>query len=452
MNIYLIIEVAKRELDAKIFLALYLIKFGFNVYITKKSRIFEKLHIVDPGIIFFKSFGPNYDKYLDKIKKYNHEISGIDEEGLQLFEKESLIGKMRFSNKVANITKIIFCWGKYSQKIYENHFKKFNNLSKTQLINSGNPRIDLIKNSDNIYKNLAKNIKKKYGKFILIPTQFLKANPSSKSAYNNSSFKTISSLEKKRFKGSVDYQKKSFEEFEKLYEFLNKKYPKKFFILRPHPGEDLSYYQKVDKKFSNIKLVHDDLPINPWLIASDYVISNNCTTAIEAFFIKGNSINYIPYKRLKYEYYLNKKVALEARSKNKIFKFLSQKNLTKISKKNVNIIENFIHNGSKKNSCIIIAKNLIKTFKKNDKLFIKKNNIINIFFYYFYYIKINLSNFISILTKKNDPKFLNQKNKRNKLTKNEIMKRIKNISKIKTLTGNYILEEKNYGLYQIKKN
>lgn len=31
------------------------------------------------------------------------------------------------------------------------------------------------------------------------------------------------------------------------------------------------------------------------------------------------------------------------------------------------------------------------------------------------------------------------------------MQRIKNISKIKTLIGNYTLEEKNYGVYQIKK-
>jgi surface carbohydrate biosynthesis protein len=450
MNIYLIIEVAKRELDSKILLALYLMKFGFNVYITKKSRIFEKLHILDPGILFFKSFGPKYEKYLDEIKKYNHEISGIDEEGLQLYKKESLIGKIRFSNRIANTAKIIFCWGKYSKKIYKNHFEKLNNLSKTKFINSGNPRIDLIKNSEVIYKNLAEDIKKKYGKFILIPTQFLKANPSSKS-FNNSHYKSISLSEKKSFKGSINYQKKSFEEFKKLYEFLNKKYPKKLFIIRPHPGEDLAYYQKLGKKFSNIKVVSDNLPINPWLIASDYVISNNCTTAIEAYFIKGNSINYLPYKKFEYEYLLNKKVALSVRSKIKISKILSQKNLTKISKKNANIIENFIYNRSKKNSCIIIAKNLIKTYKKNDKIFVKKNNVINIFFYFFYFIKVKFLNFIFTFTKKNNPDYLNQKNKRNKFTKKEVMQRIKNISKIKTLIGNYTLEEKNYGVYQIKK-
>lgn len=51
MNIYIIVESPKRELDARIFLAMKLLKFGFRPHIVKKSRLFEKLNLIEPGKI-----------------------------------------------------------------------------------------------------------------------------------------------------------------------------------------------------------------------------------------------------------------------------------------------------------------------------------------------------------------------------------------------------------------
>ena len=70
-NLYIPIEISKRELDSRILLSLKSIKYNFEPVITKKSRLFEKLSIIKPGIFFFKSFGPNYDIYLDKIWRIN---------------------------------------------------------------------------------------------------------------------------------------------------------------------------------------------------------------------------------------------------------------------------------------------------------------------------------------------------------------------------------------------
>ena len=98
-TIYFIIESDVRELDSKILLSFSAAKNGMTGVITKKSRLFEKLHLIRPGIIFFKSFGKNYDTYLKKIKKFGHLISGFDEEGLQLYDKNKLIGD-RFSKSV----------------------------------------------------------------------------------------------------------------------------------------------------------------------------------------------------------------------------------------------------------------------------------------------------------------------------------------------------------------
>ena len=54
--IYLIIEMQKRELDAKILLGMKAVSKGYEVVICKKSRLYEKIHLIKPGI-FLKSFG-----------------------------------------------------------------------------------------------------------------------------------------------------------------------------------------------------------------------------------------------------------------------------------------------------------------------------------------------------------------------------------------------------------
>ena len=68
--VYIIIEIARRELDSKIILALKAKENNFDVAITKKSRIFSVLKYLKSGIVFLKSFGPRYNPILDDIKKY----------------------------------------------------------------------------------------------------------------------------------------------------------------------------------------------------------------------------------------------------------------------------------------------------------------------------------------------------------------------------------------------
>ena len=122
--IYLIIEMKKRELDSKILLALKAVVNGYDVVISKKSRLFEKLHLLKPGIVFLKSFGPNYDNNLKDIINYGHKLTGLDEEGLQVFDNSWIIGKKRFSKNVLNNLSCIFSWGDSTKNIYNSFIKK----------------------------------------------------------------------------------------------------------------------------------------------------------------------------------------------------------------------------------------------------------------------------------------------------------------------------------------
>ena len=43
---------------------------GNDAVITKKVDYLKKIHLIKPGIIFYKNFGPRYDIYLKDIKNY----------------------------------------------------------------------------------------------------------------------------------------------------------------------------------------------------------------------------------------------------------------------------------------------------------------------------------------------------------------------------------------------
>ena len=197
--LYLLIEMQKRELDSKILLALEALNNGYKVAISKKTRLFEKLHVIEPGIIFFKSFGPNYNNYLDDIISNGHKITGMDEEGLQVTHKSMIVGP-RFSNKCLEHLSLLFAWGDYAKKIYSSY--AFNQKINLKITSCGHPRMDLIKKPlINFYLKKAKKIKKKYGNYILIASQFPRYNEMGQD-YNKTS---------KLHKSTTPYKKGTFE-------------------------------------------------------------------------------------------------------------------------------------------------------------------------------------------------------------------------------------------------
>lgn len=77
-------------------------------------------------------------------------------------------------NKLQNINQLhgVFVWGKTQLQILKKNYGNLDNLYLT-----GSPRIDLLRYPYNrIFDKSRKLIKRKYGKFILITTNFSTAN------------------------------------------------------------------------------------------------------------------------------------------------------------------------------------------------------------------------------------------------------------------------------------
>ena len=115
MNIYLHLEVLKRELDSKLLLATLAASRGHDVIVSDQESIIKGLErkFLSPGIFHTKSLTPGKFKILkhQKIIDTGCKITSIDEEGGLIDYGYEKFAKLRYSNKTLKQASAIFTWG-----------------------------------------------------------------------------------------------------------------------------------------------------------------------------------------------------------------------------------------------------------------------------------------------------------------------------------------------------
>lgn len=445
-KIFLPIEIKKRELPSRIYLSLVAAKKGYSSILGHKSKIFKFQHYCINSNILTKSLPRNDTEFLRNLKKQNNNIYYIHEEGLMSFD-DRFTHRM-IDPKVLKIVDKVFTWGNEQT----NAMRKIFDMDNYYLAEVGNPRIDVLIKLKKFFQAEAQIIKKKYGKFILVATKYGKINflPRDDSKFNYIDNQIKKGHIKDKYledlgRESVDHEKKNFY----LYLDFLKKYSKrkqKLIILRPHPGENIDFWQKELKNFENIKVIHDHQSTNSWILASDFLISNNCTTSLEAYLLGKKSINFIPFKNSKIEYPIPRIVSTTIRTIDEMIEFcdnfkendIIQKNEIKSKlSKYISSIINF--------DCSEKIIDIIETNRNN----INRNNI-NRNNYFFLLkdalviiknIKRRIFNNETFMTKLSNQKFKN-------ITLSEVKNIIQHIDDL----NNYKITEFKPGLINIKLN
>ena len=310
-------EIKKRELDARIYFAMKAASLGYSVCFGKKASIYYYRNFLAKGLVFFKSFGTRNTVLIDKIKSAGHKILGWDEEGMTYMPEEYNDKRLYRKNFVK--MELFFSWGDVDTDI----IKKYHPDQLKKVFKVGNSRVDVLKSPFNkFYWSEAEKIKEKYGDFILFPTVFTKLLTSTvykldiekiAEAYYDTDSPSL--LVIKRMKNQQNEILKVINEFFKRF---SKECPNLKLIVRPHPAENLEYWFKNLKEYKNIEVIFDDQNTASWIAASKLLVSTNCTTAIEAFFLGKKSINFLPFKDERVEYELPKICGLVVRDINSL--------------------------------------------------------------------------------------------------------------------------------------
>ena len=107
--VYILVEVAKRELDSRALIAIELVKKGINVVFGEKDQILWNccLGIYPPGVIFDKCAQLVENRKWPILKRRGFVFTSLDEEGL--VTQPDYFFAERFSQKAAEESSITFC-------------------------------------------------------------------------------------------------------------------------------------------------------------------------------------------------------------------------------------------------------------------------------------------------------------------------------------------------------
>jgi surface carbohydrate biosynthesis protein len=299
-TLFIPIETAIRELDYKLILAFMALEKDIQIFIGQTAVIDQIACNIKNGVIIGKNFISNLPSYkvetYKQFHKNNIKMLFLHEEAGPTYVYED--NKQRFDSYIdpndLRSEDYIFCWGEHDY----NHYKSKVLVNEAcEIIRSGNPRLDVgINRHAYLFDEEVKSIRSQYKKIILINTNF-----SSQAIIGID--RSLDHISKYVADGNQDLMFdyiRNFTHCNTLYSYfidlvleLSLKFKDHKIVLRPHPSEDERLYNCFFKHIPNATVTREGSLV-AWLLASDCVIANYCTTLLEAFRFGTPAINYVP--------------------------------------------------------------------------------------------------------------------------------------------------------------
>ncbi len=319
-TLYLPVETAARELDAKLLLALYVADKGMRVIIGNRALMNNMLHRFEPGIYLSHNFDKGRRRILKLLAQMGHHVLAWDEEGLVWVDEASYCSRRVCQGSVARL-ETIFAWGKE----HGDTLRKACGIAGVEVLETGNPRADLLRGQlRGIYAGKASELRDEFGDFILINSNFGWLNYAL--SKNRAAMKSQAELEKiaLRSRHSMGYLKHrylTFCSFIDLLPLLARRYPDRKIIVRPHPSENCEGWRQASGGFDNIEVKYDN-DLVPWLLGAHSILHNGCTTAVEAALLGKTAIMYSAYDGGAFEISQPARVSMAAKTPEEIFSLI----------------------------------------------------------------------------------------------------------------------------------
>tara|TARA_B110000259_G_scaffold186087_1_gene236491 strand:+ start:1317 stop:2462 length:1146 start_codon:yes stop_codon:yes gene_type:complete len=287
MKIVLIpIETSVRENDYKLLLAAKLKQNGFNAIVGYKGFIHILCKCLNNYIYIDKGFHDGVSQKLYKlIKSRSGIIYSLDDEGAIDFEDNHTLYSRYEEDLLINANKIFF-WGEFQRKLILNKFPKYAN----KCVTTGHPRFfsEFLQNRTNSFIN---HLVKNYSKVVLIVMNCGFGNNKLGDEYIIKNYSSRWPFIKEIIKNDK-IKLENLESFIDTYKIENNK--KQLLIIRPHPEESFSFYEKFE--CDNI-LVTSSHNVVDWLKYSDEMYHYDSTVAVESILMNKPTKN-LPMQNL----------------------------------------------------------------------------------------------------------------------------------------------------------
>jgi surface carbohydrate biosynthesis protein len=287
-------EVASRELDSRLLLALCAIRRGFEVILGQKWLIERNIEAMPPGVYFSKTLTQRDGRALARARKAGYFVAAIDEELPGIIATENDMRWMS-GDSVAKCD-LIFVAGTGNTRAFAKRFG-----AGERLVTIGNPRWDLLKPPlRRVYHGEVERIEQQYGRFILLNTNLGLTN--TEKGDPDQIIQDLIRLGKldQDNPGDMAYYRdiRTMENANKavmveLLQRLPAAFPGINIVLRPHPSERLAPWEAAAAGIERVHVVRSG-PAVPWIMACQVLVHTNCTTGTEAHALDKPAICVLP--------------------------------------------------------------------------------------------------------------------------------------------------------------
>jgi len=294
------VENQVRELDSKLLLACMAARRGFSSVIGPRREMHIQITTFPRSIYLAKSIPVQRNIIFRIMRKVGHKIVAWDEEALVHPQAETYY-RRRVCPQGIKYVSHLFAWGKDNAELW----RQYPELPRgTPIHITGNPRGDLLRHEmRDIYQGDVKHLSSIYGDFILVNTNFNHVNafspnlnlfrPPKKPGQEPEFGRAAKGMSREYAEGLRDHKQTIFENFQKLIPVLEKAFPRSVIIVRPHPTENQEIYKNIGAHCKRVRVTNEGNVV-PWILASQAVIHNGCTTGVEAYLLGVPALSYRP--------------------------------------------------------------------------------------------------------------------------------------------------------------
>jgi surface carbohydrate biosynthesis protein len=279
------VEIAARELDAKLLLACLSAGSGRPTILGCRFDLDLRADQLPRGVRLEKGMTDASYKMFRNLRDLGYALAAWDEEAL-VYYSDHAYAETRLSRRSAALLQMMMAWGEDNRRLWARAAQ----YPGVPIVVTGNARADLLRPEfHKLHSDDAAAIRSAYGDFILINSNFGSVNfyhPGRETKFDRY-------VTAHRAEGLREHRIALFQAFLKLVPIVARAFPERKIVVRPHPAEDHRPWFAIAAAWPNVKVVHGG-SVLPWLAAAAAMIHNGCTTAIESYLLGRPAIAYRP--------------------------------------------------------------------------------------------------------------------------------------------------------------
>jgi len=292
------VENQVRELDPKLLLACVAAQRGFSSIVGSRREMEFNIDSFPSAIYLSKSMTIRSLLFFRIARRFGHKIVAWDEEALVHLPPKTYFSRRLDATAIKYVLNL-FAWGKDNVELW----RQYPHTPKDTPIHAvGNPRSDMLRSEIRAYyEKDAEALRRTYGEFILINTNFNHVNafgpdinlflpvkkPGDKARFG----RAARGMSREYAKGLWEHKHAVFAHFRDMIPAIAEAFPRHTIVVRPHPTENQQVYKDIAARCRRVQVTNEGNVV-PWLMAAKALVHNGCTTAVEAFVMNVPAVSY----------------------------------------------------------------------------------------------------------------------------------------------------------------